>query len=153
MSVASGVTMPVTVSWDDERQSILRWEYAGDWSWSDATVAADTTRNLLDNAPPDEPIALLLNLETMQTIPRDSLRNMRQLLHGLRPHDIVILCGDSVAVNVMIAFLRSIYRSTADQLYTAQNLQSGRMLALQLLAGYHPDDPTQSSRPNLPASP
>ncbi len=142
--------MPVIVSWDDERQSILRWDYTGDWTWADSTEASNMTRQLLDQAAADEPIALLLNLETMQTIPRDSLRNMRQLLHGLRPHDIVILCGDSVAVNVMIAFLRSIYRDSAAQLHTAINLQAGRMLALQKLAGYSPDDPTQPNRPSPP---
>lgn len=139
--------MPITVSWDDERQSIIRWDFSGDWTWTESTQAADLTRHLLDTTEENHAVAILLDMAGMQTIPRDSLRNMRQIFHGLRPNDLVILCGDSVAVNVMIAFLRSIYRNAADQLYTTPTLDAGRMLALQKLAGYNPDDATKPKRP------
>lgn len=145
--------MPVTVSWDDETQSIIRWDYGGDWTWADTTEAAEITRQLLDAAANPPVAAILLNLEGMQTIPRDSLRNMRTLFHVLRPDDIIVLCGDSVAVNVMIAFLRSIYRSTADQLLTAPTLADGRRLAFERLNGYSPDSPTQPTRPSSSSLP
>jgi hypothetical protein len=140
--------MPIIVHWDDERQSIIRWDFSGEWTWAESTQAAEITHHLLAESSDTEAVAILLDMAGMQTIPRDSLRNMRQLFHGLRPNDLVILCGDSVAVNVMIAFLRSIYRSAADQLFTTPTLDAGRLLALQKLAGYNPDDPTQSRRPH-----
>lgn len=147
-SVSVGI-MPITVSWDDEQQSMIRWDFSGDWSWADSSSAADTTRKLLAATPEQSLIAILFDLATMQAIPRDSLRNMRQLLHGLRTQDIVIVCGDSVAVNVMIAFLRSIYRGDANHLYVATTLAAGRQMARQILGMVPPaDTPTKPSRPD-----
>lgn len=124
--------MSIQVSWDDETQRILRWDYAEAWTWNDAMQAAETTR-LLRNAVIHDLVVVILNMGEVQTIPRDSMRNMRRLLQALQPGDIVIMSGDGTAVGVITVFMRSIFPANANQLYTAESLTEARVMAQRFL--------------------
>jgi len=124
--------MSIQVSWDDETQHILRWDYDEAWTWNDAMQAAETTR-LLRNAVSHALVVVILNMGEVQTIPRDSMRNMRRLLQALQPNDVVIMSGDGTAVGVITVFMRSIFPANANQLYTAPSLAEARALAQRFI--------------------
>jgi hypothetical protein len=145
--------MPIHVRWDDTPDPIIRWDYDNGWSWQDSADAAEKTSQMRQARLDISRIAIILNMEFVETIPRDSLRNMRRLLQSAQPADIIILSGSSAAVNVMAAFMRSIFQSAANQIFTTASLTQAHMLVAQMLGGDDNSPPTQPSRPRPTPNP
>lgn len=129
--------MAIVVHWDDDNQTIIRWDYDADWTWQESSLAAETTREIRQASGHLNPVAVILRMDGVETIPRDSLRNMRRLLQNLQPDDVIIISGSNVAVDVMIAFMRATFSGALEQLHTAPTLADARSLAMRLLYGGH----------------
>jgi hypothetical protein len=139
--------MPIDVRWDDSAQTVIRWDYEADWTWHDAALAAEQTREMRQQRHDLPVMAIILNMHSLQTIPRDSLRNMRRLMQAVGARDIIILNGSNPAVSVMTAFTRAIFQNAAEQIYTTATLEDARRLSDQLLHPNEHDAPTKPSRP------
>ena len=129
--------MPILVGWDDKEPSIILWSYAQEWTWQESVEAAEQTQ-VLRQSVSNQSIVVVLNMEFVQTIPRDSIRNMRRLLHHLQSGDFVILCGSNTAVNVITSFLRTLFQNEADRILMAASLEEARTLAREILSGSPP---------------
>ena len=134
--------MAILVSWDDDNQTIIRWDYDADWTWHESSLAADQTREIRESSGHHHPVAVILSMDGVETIPRDSLRNMRRLLQNLQPDDLIIISGSNVAVDVMTAFMRATFGGALGQLHTAPTLTDARALAMRLLYGNHSNGTT-----------
>lgn len=138
--------MPINVRWDNTTHTTIQWDYESEWSWQDSTQAAEKTRIIRQEHDDVPLVAVVLNMDTVHTIPRDSLRNMRRLLQSVQETDIIILSGSSTAVNVMAAFMRSIFQSAATQIFTTSTLEEAHRLVAQLVGARLSSAPTQPRR-------
>jgi hypothetical protein len=138
--------MSIIATWDDEAKTIICWEFSADWSWYETSLTADQTRQMMEHPAAGAAIAIIMVMDTVETIPRDSLRNMRRLLQYLRDKDIVILSGSNAAVNVMTAFMRATFGNAAARLFTAASLEEARTLAKRLLQTALTDADTRPNR-------
>jgi len=125
--------MPIQVGWGDEEQTIILWFYSQEWTWQESVEAAEQTQ-ILRRSAGQESVVVILNMEVTQTIPRDSIRNMRRLLHSLEAQDFVILCGNNAAVDVVTAFLRTLFHDQANRILMAPTLSEAHDLARKLLS-------------------
>lgn len=130
--------MPILVGWDDIESSIILWNYTQEWTWQESVEAAEQTQ-MLRQSVNKQSIVVILNMEFVQTIPRDSIRNMRRLLHNLQGRDCVILCGSNTAVNVITSFLRTLFQNEADRILMVASLEEARTLARKILSGAPPN--------------
>ncbi|MCL4246717.1 MAG: hypothetical protein KJ065_01055 [Anaerolineae bacterium] len=130
--------MPILVGWDDKESSIILWNYTQEWTWQESVEAAEQTQ-ILRQSVNKRSIVVILNMEFVQTIPRDSIRNMRRLLHNLQGGDCVILCGSNSAVNVITSFLRTLFQNEADRILMVASLEEARTLAREILSGSPPN--------------
>ncbi len=144
------MTMPIQVMWDEEEHTTILWHYEGEWTWQESAQAAEHTRELRDTLAHLPIVAVILDMSQVETIPRDSLRNMRRLLQYLRANDLVILCGDNATVDVMAAFMHSTFPDAAERIRTTESLASARTLAREQIAGSSHDLPTRPRRPQTP---
>ena len=125
--------MPIQVGWDDEEKTIILWRYFQEWTWQESVEAAEQTQ-VLRRSVDEETVVVILNMEFAQTIPRDSIRNMRRLLHSLEARDFVILCGSNAAVDVVTSFLRTLFHEQSNRILMAPTLVEGRALAKELVS-------------------
>ncbi|MCC6614588.1 MAG: hypothetical protein IT320_13995 [Anaerolineae bacterium] len=125
--------MPIQVGWDDDEKTIILWHYSQEWTWQESVEAAEQTQ-VLRHSVDEQSVVVILNMEFTQTIPRDSIRNMRRLLHNLEPTDFVILCGDNAAVDVVTSFLRTLFYDQSNRILMAPTLADARILAQRLLS-------------------
>ena len=142
--------MPIQVMWDDQEHTTILWHYEGEWTWQESVQAAEHTREIRDALSTVPIVAVILDMTQVNTIPRDSLRNMRRLLQYLGGDDLVILCGDNAAVNVMAAFMNSAFPEAVGRIYTTESLASARVLASQMVAGSAHNLATRPRRPQEP---
>ena len=42
--------MPVSISWDDEAKTIIRWDYVGKWTWAEVERASEEALALMNSA-------------------------------------------------------------------------------------------------------
>ena len=136
--------MPIQVDWDHEEKKIILWRYFQEWTWQESVEAAEQTQALRRSVD-EESVVVILNMEFAQTIPRDSIRNMRRLLHNLEARDFVILCGSNTAVDVVTSFLRTLFHEQSNRILMAPTLAEARVLAERLISANQPDAAFQST--------
>jgi len=65
--------MPITVVWDNEAKTIIRWDYVGKWKWSEATYGFEDTIRMMHEV--QHPVSLIHDLTQSAGIPGSALTN------------------------------------------------------------------------------
>jgi hypothetical protein len=77
-------TMTVQASWDDEKQTIIRIEFAGAWTWDEAHTAVDSVTVMM--ASVEHSVHSIIDMTESSRIPPLVFKEVRALLGKRSPN-------------------------------------------------------------------
>jgi hypothetical protein len=76
--------MGITVTWYNETQTVIQWQFAGRWTWERFAEASRVTHRLAENSP--TPLVLLIEVPENVWFPPDTVGHVRQILQRAHPN-------------------------------------------------------------------
>ncbi|HRF94297.1 MAG TPA: hypothetical protein PLZ51_03840 [Aggregatilineales bacterium] len=124
--------MRISVVWDDEDCTILRYTYAQNWTWGDYETAIQHAYTLKTEA--NIPIVdVIADFSESGVIPKNMISNFQKSLN--RPQSIefgvTVLVTNSLFLLRMIEVYRKINRQGAKKIRTAKTLDEARTMIAQ----------------------
>lgn len=117
--------MSIVVHWDDEEQSIIRWEFGEKWSWDDFYAAFDQSLQMAQTV--DHRIDVIPDLTRSTWVPPNALTNFNRIQRQMPSNThLIVITGGSRFDNTLITTFKAIYRintwRTASTLDEARNI-------------------------------
>ncbi len=108
--------MNVTMDWENEARTVLRYTFAGDWDWDDfSAVLVDHSQEFaLDQ------LCIVIDLRQTTHIPTDAILHLLPAANRAKQigGKIVVIATSSIAVTTFRMFV-TIYRSVGRKFYLA----------------------------------
>lgn len=76
--------MGVEVEWDNAAKTVIRFSYAGRWTWDEMYRAVDTSTALIDSVP--HPIAMIIDMSESAGVPPGAMTHGRAIQQRAHPH-------------------------------------------------------------------
>src|SRR5258708_3010123 len=117
--------MPVQVSWDDDAQTIIRWDYAGKWAWTEVSSAFERVNQMMHSV--QHPVSIIHDLTQSAGLPGGALRNGERFTTGLAENwEISVVVGSGTFAESMLNIFRKVYAKLGDRYKTAPTLDEAR---------------------------
>lgn len=78
--------MPITVQWDDEAQTIMRWLFDGKWSWDEYNRAMTESNQQVRSV--EHPVDAIMDLTHSSVLPSNVLSNTHAAREENQPKNI-----------------------------------------------------------------
>lgn len=121
--------MAISVNWDNEQDTLLRYDFVGSWNWNDLSQANLKAFRMMTAV--DHEVNVIFNMAESAGLPVGALNNMRQMfdLAPINMGTIVLTHSDTVAAytfEMLSAFEDAIGTrlAIADTLETARDMFS-----------------------------
>jgi len=121
--------MGIVVQWDNPEQTVIRFEYSGQWTFGDLFEVMQEARVLMDSV--DHPVHGIINMQDSKLMPNGVLslgRNVTMRKHPNQGKSIIV--GASGFARTLYDVYRKVYRTTFDEsAYAfASNLEEARQM-------------------------
>jgi hypothetical protein len=85
--------MYITIGWDNDTKTILRYDIKGsEWDWDEIEMAASRMYELLDNI--SHPTGVIVHIRPETLVPEDAMTHLWHLARGSHPNQtMVVLVG------------------------------------------------------------
>src|SRR5258705_6013933 len=106
--------MAITVQWDNPEQTIIRFEYSGQWTFRDLFDAMHEARNLMDSV--GHRVHGIIDMRESKLMPNGALslgRNVTMRKHPNQGKTVII--GANSFARTLYDVYRKVYRSTFDE--------------------------------------
>lgn len=126
--------MSISILWDNEEKSIVRFVYTGRWTWEDFYVQIDAANAMMDTV--DSPCVSIIDMRASNYLPKGAAVHIRNVIRRSMSHNnsgISVFLQADVIVQVMIEVLRKSYPDilkNTEWIY-AKTLDEARKLAQQ----------------------
>jgi hypothetical protein len=119
--------MPVQVSWDDDAQTIIRWDYAGKWAWTEVSSAFEQVNQMMRSV--QHPVSIIHDLTQSAGLPGGALANAHRFTAALPENwDISIVVGSGDFTEAMLNIFRKIYAKLGERYKTAATVDEARAI-------------------------
>lgn len=110
--------MDVTISWESDAKSVLRYTFEGAWDWHDLYAAFELHIDLCH----ENKTCILIDLRQASNIPSDAVLHLQRAAEMVQsvPGKIVIIASSSPAVTMFRLFV-TIYHSVGDKVSLASS--------------------------------
>jgi len=120
--------MAINVVWDDDLQTILRWDFEQDWTWEDFHAAFDQSVKIAGSKK--ERVDVIPYLAQSKLVPPNTLMQFNRVSRLSPPNtNLIVITGGTTLVNAMISMFRSVYRVNTWR--TAATLEDARAIITQ----------------------
>lgn len=122
--------MSIQVMWDDDARTIIRLEYAEQWTWDEVTAALAEEIALLHSVEHD--VCIIHDLRQSSGLPDGALTRARQLTTGLPANrDISVVVHGGALIETVVSIFGKINRAQSSRYRTAPTLEQARALIAQ----------------------
>lgn len=121
--------MPITITWDNAEQTVLRWDYQGEWTWQELLDANEISYAMVAAQP--HIVDIIVDMTHSPTLPSNTISLYRSLRHQIRTAEnagTTILIGCSPYVKAIIYTLSRIPRLYIHQFSVADSLAEARAI-------------------------
>jgi hypothetical protein len=131
--------MGVTVTWDDNTYTILRYDLTGLWTWDDYCLAVDKGAAMLEMI--QHPVAVIANFRADTMVPRSittpETKSAPVKRQNVLPENIglIVVTGGAAFVEVMVSGFCRAYQRFERNLLVASSLDEARKLIVDHLPG------------------
>lgn len=126
--------MPITVDWDDEAHTIIRYTFQSPWTWAEYRAAIDRAWELARSV--DHPTDTITDMSNSRLVPDNVFRNARQSMVEIPESTrTVVIVGAGLLAEALIAVMRRIYKKQGEKFFAAATLGEARALIHQRRAG------------------
>lgn len=127
--------MPISVTWDDDARTILRYTYSGSWTWTEYDVAIHQAYelSLQANAPLVDVIA---DFSDSRLLPQNALSGFQRSMNTSESiaFGITVLVGENMFLLRMIDLYRKLNHKTGSRIKTAKHLDEARAIIANIRA-------------------
>lgn len=119
--------MPVTVSWDNEEKTVLRYDFDLIWTWDEFfTTIGDAfamTRSV------GHTVDIISNFKPGASLPSNSLFQFRRAMsHAPRNRGRTVIVGSSTIVRSMVMLFSRFNRHPGERVHLADSLEHARTI-------------------------
>ena len=129
--------MNIQVSWDNEDQTIIRYDYRPGWTWEDFYEADKISGEMIAGAV--ETVHLIAHFADGAFPPMGALGRFKTAQESLPAETVVVVVGGGMFVNTLVSTFSRIYRAISKNLMVAGSLEEARAKIAQLRARSDPD--------------
>ena len=108
--------MNITVTWDNDEKTILRYNYGKSWNWNDFNQAAKEAYEMLDLVT--HTVSIIMDFQNAQLIPQGAITNVQRAFSTRRHNNIgtTIIVGASANsfLQAIAGIGRKLSRATAN---------------------------------------
>ncbi len=125
--------MEISVEWDNQEQSLMRWTFPTHWTWQDYDTAQRTANGMLKTVP--HKVGIIGDMRATVLLPRNAIAVYHSTLAKLPANrGRIVLVGPSGFVREMVAIFRKLYpRKSYDFLFVfANTLEEAREILLPI---------------------
>lgn len=145
--------MPVSVEWDNPEKTIVRFIYAGKWTWEDFYKYIDQANSMMDTV--DKPVVSIIDMSESSYLPPGAAMHIRNVVRMSMSHNNSNISVYLQAGRFLSAFMDVLNKSYPDLmsntawLYT-DTLEEARQIAREQVEKLHAslpvaDAPTPSA--------
>ncbi len=121
--------MPITVAWDNEAKTIIRWDYVGKWKWTEATDAFEDTIRMIHEV--QHPVSLIHDLTQSAGVPGSALTNAYRFTSALPENWNISIVDKSGFAETLLNIFRTLYKKLGERYRSAPTLEEARKLIAQ----------------------
>jgi hypothetical protein len=121
--------MPITVQWENDEKTIVRWTLEGVWGWDDFRAAQAELHSMIRDLP--YLVDVVADMRSAPSLPKDTFRNFKSAeLRAVPNRDRIVLVGANLLVKGMATTFNQVFRNHPTHFLLAENVEE----ALTLLA-------------------
>ena len=101
--------MGINVLWDDERQSIIRWDFEANWDWSEFRKAFEISLEMANSV--EHRIDVIPDTSNTEYMPPGALAQFKHISDNVPDNThLIIITGGNTLTNIMIQTFAKIWR-------------------------------------------
>lgn len=126
--------MGISIGWDNEEKTIMRFEYVGEWTWESFYENIEAANHLMDTV--NHPVVSIIDMSASNHLPFGAGVHIRNVIRMSQSHNnsgISVFYNADRIVQAMIDVLKKSYPEilAATQWYYAKSLEEARRIAQQ----------------------
>lgn len=119
--------MPVTVVWDDDAHTAVRYDYIGKWTWEDVYAVAKEANTMVASVPYS--VSIIHNMTESAGMPSGALTHARRITMSIPENwDVSVVVGSGAFTESLLSIFSKVYKKLGDHYKTAQSLDQARAL-------------------------
>ena len=121
--------MAMTVVWDDDARTIVRYDVEGSWTWDDYQDSLVELNSLLDTV--DHKVDVIINIRSGKWIPEDVFNRFNHDMRQRHPNigRLQVFVGAGMLIQILVASFMRIYGRAVDiEFLFADTLEEARQL-------------------------
>lgn len=120
--------MPITTAWDNDTQTLYRWNFTGHWTWEEFHRSLDEAEASI--LPLNTTVNLLIDLRQTDGLPSNPLHHIQNALHRKLPQiGTVVIVTQNHFVKLIFNIIRIIDRTDIQLVETLEDAY--RLLSLR----------------------
>jgi hypothetical protein len=126
--------MGVSIEWDNEAKTAIRYNFEPFWTWQDFIEAARSDDALIDSV--DHTVHLIFDVQHIEIVPANPLQHLKALGGGIHPRlGLIIFVGNNAWAKMVLEIFYQVYGARAEGLtgiHAVRTLDEAR----QIIADY-----------------
>ncbi len=119
--------MGITVSWDNEQQSIIRYEAKGRWDWIDFDRAVERAFTMTEQL--EHTVDALFDLRKSAELPNGAVIHFRRWISVLPANrGSIVVVSNRESAHILVDMLRRIDRKAATRLVITDSIDAARKM-------------------------
>lgn len=120
-----GQNMSITVQWDNEEHTLLRWDFVETWDWDDFLAAQKASNDLIGSVP--HTVHIIGDVSRSHHLPPGAIARFRTYKRNDPPNaGRVVLVGASTYIRTIVETFRGMFPKTGGNFTFANTLDEAR---------------------------
>jgi hypothetical protein len=124
--------MGMSLAWDNEEKTVIRWEFDGEWTWSEygkLKVVFDSMVSQVDHT-----VDVIADMSKSPTLPKSSLTQFKKYNRTTPPNrGLIVFVGTNTIVRIMAEALGNVFRGLSQYIAFSPSIDEARHLLTQPL--------------------
>jgi hypothetical protein len=119
--------MSVTVQWDNDQKTIIRYDFVGYWDWADFREKAQEAFSMTRSV--EHQVDTISNFLPTTHIPKDAFIHFRRVMTDApKNRGVNVIVGASQFIRALVTIFSRIYQQLGNRLVLADSLEQARNL-------------------------
>ncbi len=118
--------MPITVQWDNDQKTTIRYEFAGRWTWEQLFAANDERDAMMKTV--DYRVDLIADLRNTMVVPPGAASQFKRIAQARAGTGVTVVVGANRFMQIMLDVFKLVQRQSESALATAGSLEEARAL-------------------------
>jgi hypothetical protein len=123
--------MPITLAWDNDDKTILRWDFEGDWNWN--LVKETLGKSVAMRQTVGHDVALIFDMRDAAPLRAGALHQTAENLAAApEGRQVLIVVGQGTFMQAMVAIFQKVYPTMKNEIKHAATLDEARALIKEI---------------------